>query len=524
MESAVKNGMIYEFDGFRLIPDEELLLRDSERVPLTGRPFSVLRMLVERHGHLVTKSELIDKIWDDAFVEEGSLSKAIWRIRQALEDTSKERFIQTIPKKGYRFVFPVSVVTNGSGAFRLLELGVIDESDNGIMPQTEVQIRSNVENIADPGNHAEHGDSVQSKASRSQNWRRAAAFTGVVVVLLAAVSLYTAFYGSSTTRYSPSRERGTENEDAYNLYRQAENLMQRRLSKDMPAALNYLDQAVAIDPNFARAWASKAHLHRYLADEPGADQTEQYRKSMDAAKKALAIAPSLSEAYSALCLNKFRYEFDFAGAEIDCKHAVELDPDSSVGHKVYAYFLYSRGRADESIAEAKRAIDLQPLALDHQQTYALALYYARRYEEEEAHWKRLIELNPTHGYIYNRLFTNAILQGKDDKAFGYLIKKLELDKVDNETIERFRTAYAESGLRGVTKEQIKRPELGFSAGPFNVACLYARLGDKDKAFEYLEQAVNERSYRLAVLQVEPQLDPLHDDSRWVDLVRRVEGK
>jgi DNA-binding winged helix-turn-helix (wHTH) protein/Tfp pilus assembly protein PilF len=521
MESATTNGAIYEFDGFRLVPNEELLLRDGKRVTLTARSFSVLRMLVERHGHLVTKSELIDTIWDDAFVEEGSLSKAIWRIRQALEDTSKERFIQTVPRKGYRFVFPVSVVTNGSGAFRSIDLGVVDESDNSIVPQTEEQVTSLAENIDDPGNHAEIELALHSTASRSRNWRGAAAFAGVAVVLLAAVSLYTAFYGSFTTRVGPSRERGTENEEAYNLYRQAENLSQKRLPEETKTAMDYLNQAVTLDPNFARAWTAKAHLHNFMVNLPGADGNEQYRKSMDAIRKALAIDPNLSEAHSALCFNRFRYEFDFAGAESACKRAVELDPDSSVGHMIYATFLFSRGRADQSIAEAREALNLQPLALDHQKIYALALYYARRYEEEETQWKRLKELTPTDGYIYMRLFNNAALQRNDARAFAYLIEKLKLDKVDNETMERFRNAYAESGLRGVNVERIKHPELALANGPFNVACLYASVGDKDKAFEYLEQAYKERNHRIAVLQVEPQLDPLRDDPRYVDLVHRV---
>src|SRR5262245_43884749 len=106
MELAPNNRVIYEFGGFRLVPSEDLLLRDGERISLNIKSYGVLKILVERHGHLVTKSELIDTIWEDAFVEEGSLTKAIWTIRQALGDTSKERFIQTIPRRGYRFIAP----------------------------------------------------------------------------------------------------------------------------------------------------------------------------------------------------------------------------------------------------------------------------------------------------------------------------------------------------------------------------------------------------------------------------------
>ena len=135
MESVAKNRTIYEFDEFRLVPGEELLLRNGEQILLNIKSFGVLKMLVERHGHLVTKSEIIDTVWKDTFVEEGSLTKAIWLIRQALGDTSKEKFIQTVPKRGYRFVFPVSVIADRSGAFRLTELSVPDVPGEFFVPQ-----------------------------------------------------------------------------------------------------------------------------------------------------------------------------------------------------------------------------------------------------------------------------------------------------------------------------------------------------------------------------------------------------
>ena len=529
---AAKNGHIYEFGDFRLIPGEGLLLHDGEPVALTNKAFSTLVLLVERHGHLVPRSELIETVWENAFVEESAVSRSVWSIRQALgEDSKTGRFIQTIQRRGYRFVSPVMVVNDGSGAFRLSDLPEIEEATADVMAGHEMPTANGnageilIEAVGTEAMATVPSHQVSS-ASRS-NRRRIlmwAVYGGIGAVLLVGI----ASFGFTNWRHlgkdNNPPDRGTKNEEAYQLYQQAENLSSRRYPKSVLNALDSLNQAVTLDPDFARAWAAKAHVHRYIAEYLGADQTEQYKQSMDALGKAIAIDPNLSEAYSALCLNKLRYEYDVAGAEGACKRALELDPDSSVGHRVYATFLYSRGRSDESIAEIKRGIDRQPLSNELQQTYALALYYARRYEEEEAQWKRLIELHPTHGYIYTRLFMNAAQQGKEDKAFDYLIKKLTLDKADNETLERFRVAYAASGWRGVTMERIKRPETESFTGPFDVACLYATLGDKDRAFENLENAYQERTYRLAVLQVEPQLDPLRDDPRFADLIRRVDGK
>ncbi len=319
-------------------------------------------------------------------------------------------------------------------------------------------------------------------------------------------------------------KRGTNHEEARKFYLLAMNLGEERGVEKVQKALEYLDRAVALDPNYAHAWAAKALVHRDIAAHPGSDQHDEYRKSMDAISKAHAIDPNLSEAYSALCHNKNRYEYDAAGAETACIRALELDPNSSVAHKTYANFLYSRGRFDEAIVEIKKAMDLQPVSYRNQQIYALALYYARRYGEAEAQFKRLIELNPNHSHIHNRLIMVLEQQGNESEAFKYFVEMLTIQKTDNEKLEHFSAAYNTSGWRGVVIEQIKTAESDAVPRRFELACLYAKIGDKEKALEYLERAYEERNFQIAVLQVEPQLDSLRNDPRFADLVRRVDGK
>src|SRR5829696_359339 len=134
--SSTLTCKIYEFENFRLIPGEGLLFQNGTPVSLNPKAFAVLAMLVEHHGHLVSKAEILDAIWEGAFVEEGAISKSVWFVRNALGDTSKERFVQTIPKRGYRFVAPVSVVED-SGAFRLPDLARIEYQNEGLVVGTE---------------------------------------------------------------------------------------------------------------------------------------------------------------------------------------------------------------------------------------------------------------------------------------------------------------------------------------------------------------------------------------------------
>ena len=171
MESASKNRTIYEFDGFQLVPGEELLLRKGEPVGLNIKSLSVLRMLVEHHGHLVTKSEIIDTVWNDSFVEESSLTKAIWTIRQALGDTSKERFIQTVPRRGYRFIFPVAVMTDRSGAFRLSDLSTAGELEADFISENGSAKANGDQNdvwTAKPTTPAEHTNGTTGKIAVSE--------------------------------------------------------------------------------------------------------------------------------------------------------------------------------------------------------------------------------------------------------------------------------------------------------------------------------------------------------------------
>ncbi|MBC7901614.1 MAG: winged helix-turn-helix domain-containing protein, partial [Saprospiraceae bacterium] len=152
--------------------------------------------------------------------------------------------------------------------------------------------------------------------------------------------------------------RGTRNEEAYRLYLQGMYLYDKRSLSNAKKAVELLEQAVQMDSQYALAWAGKAHAHRAVVNhshyfDDGERETtvhEQYQRSIESINKALALDENLAEAYSALCENRMYYEYDFAGAELACKRAVELNPDSSLAHQIYARYLNTRGRHDEAIA------------------------------------------------------------------------------------------------------------------------------------------------------------------------------
>jgi adenylate cyclase len=317
-----------------------------------------------------------------------------------------------------------------------------------------------------------------------------------------------------------AKTRGTTNEEAYRLYLMGMNLNDKGGAYSLKA-IEYLDQAVALDPNYAAAWAGKGLAHIW---GPSGGISEKYQRSTEAINKALAIDPNLSVAYTARCENKLFFEYDFDGAETACKRALDLDPNSSVAHLTHNYLLISRGRYDEGLAEIKTAIDLEPASFRNQRQYANTLYGARRYEEAAEYYKRSIDFNPDNVAPYRRLVRTLEAQGKESEAFDYLIKLSAVEKKTPEVIERFRAAYAKSGWRGVLIERIKTSEAE-NTGHFWIAQWYAALGDKDKAFEYLEKAYQRRDQLMMLVPNESHhFDSLRDDPRMADLIRRVKGK
>jgi eukaryotic-like serine/threonine-protein kinase len=323
------------------------------------------------------------------------------------------------------------------------------------------------------------------------------------------------------TSSGTTAKRGTNNEEAYRLFLQGMYLIDKRNLGDARNAAEVFEQAVRLDPSYAQAWAGKAHAHRAVANLGRSTNIHgEYQKSIEAINKALALDENLADAHSALCENKMNYEYDFDGAERECKRAIELDPNSSLAHQIYSRYLQFRGRFDDAIAEIKTAIDLEPASLFNQRLYGTILYFARRYEEANLQLKRVIAMDPNFGSTYPWLWRSLEMQGNHAEAFEWFMKDLVIQKRDDETIQLFKTAYQKSGWQGVLLEQVRQSE-GSDTVFFQGACVNAQVGNKDKAFEYLEQSYQHRELHVNMLKIEPRLDSLRGDPRFDELVRRV---
>lgn len=317
-------------------------------------------------------------------------------------------------------------------------------------------------------------------------------------------------------------KRGTNNRDAYRLYVHGMYLANNRNGEDAVKAITALEQAVALDPHYAQAWAGLGYARRTLSLWRSDLSThETYRGSMEAINKALALDPNLSEARSALCENKYLYEWDFAGAERECRLAIELDPNSAQAHEIFSRYLMGRGRHAEAIAEIETAIDLEPASRFNHRNYGRALFYARRYKEAEDQFKRVIAMDRNFLATYGWLAWSLALQGKEAEAFEWIRKLLAMRRVDNEKVQILENAFRNEGWRGVVRQWASEPNPVL--GQFDLAMYHAQLGQKNEAFDNLEKLFERRAIWVTYLRADPRLDPLRDDPRFTDLMRRVDG-
>lgn len=330
--------------------------------------------------------------------------------------------------------------------------------------------------------------------------------------------------GSDRKRFD---KRYTENADAYQAYLKGRYWWNKRTEQGFKKGIEYFNQAIALDSNYALAYSGLADCYSLL--NPNALPTSNgiYFTAKAAAAKAREIDDQLAEAHTSLAHITWLYEWDWATAEKSFKRAIELNPNYATAHQWYAVYLSAMGRHEEALPEVKRALELDPLSLPIIRDVSRCFYHARRYDEAISQYMKLFELEPNHHRLNSWLEMAYEQKGFFDQAIELRLKAMTVIGVKPETTAALKKAYAESGWQGYW-----RKEVAFSEGrirtkeryvdiAYNMARAYARLGENDRALHLLEKAFDDHSDHLVLLKVDPIFDSLRSDPRLIDLLRRV---
>ena len=503
-------GRHYHFGPFRLNPAEHQLLRDGQTVRLTPKAFETLLVLVEHGTHLVTKEALLKAVWPDTFVEESGLTRNISVLRRTLAGGgAKRQFIETVPKRGYRFVADVRVASDDDSAlvpasttgrridrdldlrsvailpFRVigpesdefLGLGMADTLITKLSGIRQVAVRSTgsvrkyVGPMQDPqaaGRELKVDTVLEGSLQRSKNRIR-------VTVRLLRVSdgtpLWAETFDEKFTHIfavqdsiskravralmlqlnaDEKREltrRYTENAEAYQLYLKGRYFYNQRTERGILRAVEYFQKAIDSDSNYALAYSGLADSYNQFDRYDVRSAKDGGPRGKAAALKAVEIDPALSEGHTSLAHASFFWEWDWLTAERELRLALELKPSYADAHLRYAAYLSAMGRHVEALAEMTRAQELDPLSLILNTLLGRTFYFARRYDEAIDQLRKTLEMDPNFERALLFLGLVYAQKGRLSEAITKLRQAMILSKRGPVSVGALGYAYGRSGKR-----------------------------------------------------------------------------
>jgi serine/threonine-protein kinase len=319
----------------------------------------------------------------------------------------------------------------------------------------------------------------------------------------------------------------TDNSEAYQAYLKGRFYWNKRTIEGLRKSIEYFNQATEKDPNYALAYTGLADCYALLGshiDVGSLSPGEASPKAKAAAMKALEMDDTLAEAHNSLAYIRLDYDWDWPAAEKEFKRALELNPNSAAAHHWYSHYFMTMGRIEESLAESKRALELDPLGLIMNVHLGWHYMTARQFDLAIEQFRKSLEMDPNYGLAHWYLGLAYAQKGKYPEAEEEMRKAKEL-LTDNMAVEADTGyVYALSGKKDEALkviDELKELSKRKYVSSYNVAMIYIGLKEKDRAFEWLENAYQERSDLLVYLKVEPRLDSLRSDPRFADLVRRV---
>jgi len=315
----------------------------------------------------------------------------------------------------------------------------------------------------------------------------------------------------------------TENLEAYNLYRQGRYYADRLSEDGMKKGLGFFEQAIEKDPRFALVYAAVAETCVLFADVFIAPR-EAFSKAKNAALKAIELDDSLAEAHASLGFVHYHYDWDWAAADKEFKRAIELNSQSAQSYTLYTHYLAGIGRFDEAYKYGQRALELDPLSASTDWFLGWAAIFAGRDDQAISQFSKAAELDPNNPWVRSFLGRAYLFKGMPQRGIEEMETAERLNSEDSYVLGFLGYGYAVTGRRADALKILQRldeMEKHRYVSRISRAYIYAGLDDKDKAFEWLEKAYEERSDSLAWFRFDPESKGLQSDPRFAALMRKV---
>jgi serine/threonine protein kinase/tetratricopeptide (TPR) repeat protein len=317
----------------------------------------------------------------------------------------------------------------------------------------------------------------------------------------------------------------TKNVEAYSDYLRGRYHWNKRTSDALKKSIDHFNLAIEKDPQYALAFAGLADAYIILGLYGALPPKFVMPKAKAAAQKALEIDQELPEAHTSLGCIKSVFDWDWEGAEKDFKQGIDLNPNYALAHHWYAInYLTSMGRFKEAVEEMKKALDLDPISLVINTTVGLVHYFAQEYEKAKDIFLQTLEVESNFAMAHFFLGQTYTQKKEYDKALAEFEEANQLFGGSTNMLATYGTTEALAGKKGDATsmlESLLSTSKEEYVSAYDIAMIYTGLGDIDEAFNWLQKAVEEHSYLLIYLNVDPILDPLRSDKRFNTIQKKL---
>jgi TolB-like protein/Flp pilus assembly protein TadD len=568
-QSPAASGVDFRLGEWLVQPTLGRISGASGSIHLRPLLIELLALLARNAGRLVTKEEINRTVWGRRFLAESALTRLVAELRQTLGDEiERPRFIETIPKRGYRLIMPVSPdggtapgpsvvvlpfanMAQGQDQEYLCD-GLAEELTNALTRLRGLRViartsafsfKGKAVDVREIGRQLNVGAIVEGGVQRSADRLRVtvqlvnAADGGHLwserfdrhagdifsiedeIAQAVVVALRIKLLGDEEGGSMP---RPTEDLEAHDLYLRGRYVAARRTPDDYAQAIRYFQQALARDPGYSVAHAALGSCYcgsgfvSYLAP------WDAFPKAKAAAAKALALDPALSEAHATLAWAGWAYDWDWLAAE-DCFHrAEELNPNDGMTRFWHAMMLAALGRFEEAHVQIQRAWDLDPLSLAIQTNVGFVLLEARQYDQAVERLLNVLEMDPEFGLANFHLGRTYAAMGRYEDALAPFHKAAPGFPI---ALGFLGGTWAELGRRDKAQEILRELEQLSTrqyVGAQSFALVYLGLGDLEHALEWLEKAFDVHEGTVALLEVDPCWDRHRSNCRFGELLGRLQ--
>jgi len=562
----------YQFGPFRLDGTKRVLWRGEAVVPLPPKALQVLLVLVEQRGDVVQRDELMSRVWPDTAVEEANLSVNIHALRKVLGRQNDGRpYIETLSRRGYRFLAALQRVPGSTVPslavlpFRPLVPGAEDDGLGLAMADALITRLSSTGKIAVrptsavlkyaaagteplPAGRELRVDAVlEGRFQRQENRLRltvqlvpmsdtgpawASRFEEDVTHLFAVQDALAEQLASALSLELSDQERKllthhpTEHVGAYQDYVRGRHFWNRFTREGLQKAYHYFQEALTKDPGYARAYVGQASVYLVLGVSGFMPPREAWRLAEEAVNRAFVLDGAVSEAHLVRAFVRLFQNWDWQGAERDMKRALALGPFAASSHSYSALFFVLAGRFEDAQPRIEQAGALDPVSLMAHALRGMPWTLMHRDDRALVEYQGAVDLQPNHYLGRWGTAVSLLSRHRPDEAVAEMRKAVVL--ANDALVMKAELAWVLAAAKRPEEArqlvaELKELSRTERVSSYQLAFVLAWLKENDEALEYLARAAEERDPWLLMLRVDPRLDRLREDPRFMAIRRRIDA-